>query len=91
MWKGRFSQEMAQSVTAFTQSLDLDWRLASSDIEGSRGHVAMLVEAGLLDEHEARQLDEALVEIDSEIASGVLQPRVELEDVHMNIEARLIE
>jgi len=42
MWKGRFSQETSAAVSAFTQSLDLDWRLASCDIEGSRAHVAML-------------------------------------------------
>lgn len=91
MWKGRFAQETAAAVSAFTQSLDLDWRLASSDIEGSRGHVAMLAHVGLLDADEARRIDEALAEIDGEIASGLLKPREELEDVHMNVEARLIE
>jgi argininosuccinate lyase len=91
MWKGRFAQETAAAVNAFTQSLDLDWRLASSDIEGSRAHVAMLAEVGLLETDEARQIDEALLQIDQEVRSGDFRPSEDLEDVHMNIEARLIE
>ncbi len=91
MWKGRFSQETSAAVSAFTQSLDLDWRLASCDIEGSRAHVAMLSKVGLLGVDEAQRIDRALAEIDEEVVSGRLKPREELEDVHMNIEARLIE
>lgn len=91
MWKGRFSQDTDAAVLAFTQSLDLDWRMARADIRGSIAHARMLAHAGLLRQEEARVIEENLREIAEEIESGAFTPRTELEDVHMNIEARLTE
>lgn len=91
MWKGRFSENPAQAVQKFTQSLDLDWGLASYDIDGSIAHARMLGSVGLIPADEARRIEDGLNRIREEIASGVLVPTQELEDVHMNIESRLIE
>ena len=91
MWKGRFRENTAQAVQDFTQSLDIDWFLAPYDIQGSVAHARMLVSAGLLAPEEGKAIEEALVRIEKEISSGEFIPSEELEDVHMNIEHRLIE
>jgi argininosuccinate lyase len=91
MWKGRFEEDTAQVVLKFTQSLDLDWRLYKHDIRGSIAHARMLGTAGLLTDEEVRQIEEGLGTVRREIESGELEPSVQLEDVHMNIENRLIE
>ncbi|MEG1603817.1 MAG: argininosuccinate lyase [Cloacibacillus sp.] len=91
MWKGRFAQDTDEAVVNFTQSLDLDWRMAFADIRGSIAHVRMLAETGLLSEDEARVIEKNLREIAEEIRSGAFSPKLSLEDVHMNIESRLIE
>ncbi len=91
MWKGRFAQDTDEAVVNFTQSLDLDWRMAFADIRGSIAHVRMLAETGLLSEDEARVIEKNLREIAEEIRSGAFAPKLSLEDVHMNIESRLIE
>lgn len=91
MWKGRFSENMNDRVLDFTQSLDLDWRMALADIRGSVAHARMLAHVGLLSGDEAKIIEENLNAIADEIRRDELQPKRELEDVHMNIEARLIE
>ena len=91
MWKGRFTETTAKVVQAFTQSLDLDWSLAGYDIEGSIAHARMLGSVGLLSAEELRRIEEGLSMIRDEISSGTFLPSEELEDVHMNIESRLIE
>ena len=91
MWKGRFRENTAKVVQDFTQSLDIDWFLAPYDIQGSVAHGRMLVTAGLLSPEEGEAIEEALGRIEKEISSGEFTPSEELEDVHMNIEHRLIE
>ncbi|MBR4401870.1 MAG: argininosuccinate lyase [Synergistes sp.] len=91
MWKGRFAQDTDEAVVNFTQSLDLDWRMAGADIRGSIAHVRMLAHTGLLKKDEAEQIEKGLREIAEEIKNGEFTPKVSLEDVHMNIEARLTE
>lgn len=91
MWKGRFRENTAKVVQDFTQSLDIDWFLAPYDIQGSVAHGRMLVSAGLLSPEEGEAIEEALGRIEKEISSGECTPSEELEDVHMNIEHRLIE
>lgn len=91
MWKGRFAQDTDESVINFTQSLDLDWRLALADIRGSMAHVRMLAHTGLLAQDEAETIEENLRAIAEEVRNGTFVPKVSLEDVHMNIESRLIE
>ena len=63
MWKGRFAQDTDEAVINFTQSLDLDWRMAFADIRGSIAHVRMLAHAGLLDAQEAETIEKNLREI----------------------------
>lgn len=89
MWGGRFSAATAASVEAFTASVHYDARLAPCDIAGSRVHARMLGRQGLLHEAEVADILRGLAEIEAEIASGTFVFRPELEDVHMNIEARL--
>ncbi|MDR1978620.1 MAG: argininosuccinate lyase [Synergistaceae bacterium] len=91
MWKGRFEEDTAQVVLKFTQSLDLDWRLYDHDIRGSVAHARMLGAVGVLSKEEAVQIEDGLNEIRREIRDGELKPFERLEDVHMNIESRLIE
>lgn len=91
MWKGRFTQSTAAVVRNFTQSLDLDWSLAPWDIAGSIAHARMLGSIGVLSSSEVEKIEGGLNRIGQEIADGTLVPTEELEDVHMNIESRLIE
>ncbi|MDI9369638.1 MAG: argininosuccinate lyase [Synergistaceae bacterium] len=91
MWKGRFSGDTALVVRDFTQSLDLDWGLARWDIEGSKAHARMLGKIGVLDSDEVELIIEGLSRIRDEIADGTFVPDPDLEDVHMNVESRLIE
>ena len=91
MWKGRFSQDTDEAVQKFTQSLDMDWRMALADIRGSIAHVRMLGHTGLLSEEETTVIEKNLYLIADEVRNGTLVPKVSLEDVHMNIESRLIE
>lgn len=91
MWKGRFSENMNDRVLNFTQSLDLDWRMALADIRGSVAHARMLAHIRLISDEEAKIIEDNLNTIAAEIRLGKLQPKIELEDVHMNIEARLTE
>ena len=91
MWHGRFKQSMAEIVKDFTQSLDIDWRMAECDIKGSMAHVKMLGETGILKPDEALKIENGLTKVLDEIKNGKFKPSKDLEDVHMNIEARLTE
>lgn len=90
-WGGRFSQGTAQLLEAFTASVDFDRRLYRYDIQGSIAHTAALEKAGLLSEDETIKIISGLEQILDEIESGDWEWSQALEDVHMNIEARLIE
>jgi argininosuccinate lyase len=89
MWRGRFQQETAPTVQRFTESISFDWRLYKFDIQGSIAHAAALEKAGLLTPEERRQIESGLKEIEKEIDEGRFPFRIELEDVHMNIESAL--
>ena len=91
LWSGRFAASPTEKMQQFSQSLDVDWQFYREDIAGSRAHGAMLSHVGLLTAEEQEAIDKALFEIEQEIEAGTLVPQVSLEDVHMNIEARLIE
>lgn len=88
-WGGRFSEPVDAFVARFTASVDFDQRMANQDIQGSIAHATMLAKVGVLTEEERDQIIQGLTEIREEIAKGEFQWSVELEDVHMNIEARL--
>ncbi|MEO9654539.1 argininosuccinate lyase [Marinomonas sp.] len=88
-WGGRFSEPVDAFVARFTASVEFDQRMAKQDIQGSIAHGKMLAAVGVLTEEERDQIIQGLTEIETEIANGEFQWSVELEDVHMNIEARL--
>jgi len=91
MWGGRFNQPTDEFVQAFTASVGFDRRLAHADIEGSRAHAMMLKHIGVLNSDELTTIKHGLQQIRDEIDAGKFTWSVALEDVHMNIEARLTE
>ena len=91
LWGGRFSEPTDQFVEAFTASVGFDQRLYRHDIEGSCAHARMLARVGVLSDGECEQIQQGLGEILAQIEAGNFQWSVSLEDVHMNVEARLIE
>ena len=91
MWHGRFTKETAKTVQDFTQSLDIDWRMAEADIRGSIAHARMLGETGILTRDESAKIEAGLLRVLEEVRGGKFTPSESLEDVHMNVEARLTE
>ena len=89
--RGRFSEATDEFVQVFTASIDFDRRLYREDIAGSIAHATMLETINVLTPAELDQIVIGLQTIQKEIEGGNLQWRVDLEDVHMNIEHRLIE
>ena len=90
-WGGRFSEPVDAFVARFTASVDFDKRLYRHDIMGSLAHAKMLTQVGVLNQDELKAIEEGLAAIQQEIETGEFDWRVDLEDVHMNIEARLTE
>ncbi len=88
-WGGRFSEATDEFVTRFTASVTFDQRLYRQDIRGSLAHAQMLCEVELLNENEFNQISTGLTSILEDIENGLFEWSVELEDVHMNIEAAL--
>jgi argininosuccinate lyase len=90
-WEGRFADKTDRSVEIFTSSIDVDRRLYAYDIEGSIAHCRMLARASIISNDEAELLVEGLGQIKRDIEHGRFEFDAGLEDVHMNIEARLLE
>ena len=88
-WGGRFSEPVDAFVARFTASVTFDQRLYRHDIMGSVAHATMLAKVGVLTDAERDSIIEGLKSIQSEIEAGTFDWRIDLEDVHMNIEARL--
>ena len=91
LWGGRFSENTNSLVEAFTQSVHYDARLYREDIRGSIVHCEMLVKQGIITPEEGEKIVQGLLEIEREIEEGTFQPDPSMEDIHMNIEARLME
>jgi argininosuccinate lyase len=89
MWGGRFAEGPDAIMTAINASIGFDKRLYAQDIAGSRAHAAMLAATGILTNKDADAIGEGLLTVLSEIETGNFQFRVDLEDIHMNVEARL--
>ena len=90
-WGGRFSEPVDAFVARFTASVDFDKRLYKHDIQGSIAHATMLAKVGVLSDAERDTIIDGLNAIRGEIEAGNFDWRVDLEDVHMNIEAKLTE
>jgi argininosuccinate lyase len=88
-WGGRFNEPTDAFVEAFTASIQFDQRLYAHDIAGSRAHARMLTKIEVLTADDLSSILQGLDEIEAEIARGEMQWSITLEDVHMNIEARL--
>ncbi len=89
-WGGRFTEATNELVEKFTASVPYDWRLYPYDIAGSIAHATMLARTGIITRDESRKIIKGLKDILREIASGAFVFSIELEDIHMNIEDRLI-
>jgi len=90
-WGGRFTESTDVFVEAFTASIGFDYRLYRQDIAGSIAHARMLAHVGIISEAEAAKIVDGLDTIRLDIEQGNFAWSVALEDVHMNIEARLID
>jgi len=91
MWGGRFAAGPDAIMEAINASIGFDQRLARQDIEGSRAHAAMLAATGIVENSDAEAIREGLLTVLSEIEAGTFQFSTALEDIHMNVEARLKE
>jgi argininosuccinate lyase len=89
--RGRFEKKADKLVNAYTTSIPFDWRLYPYDIAGSIAHARMLAKQGIIPDKDAEAIVNGLTAIQREIEQGEFQFKAELEDIHMNIEARLIE
>jgi len=91
MWGGRFSRGPAAIMEEINASIEIDQRLWREDIAGSRAHVAMLAATGIISDADKTAIEEGLIQIVGEIEGGKFKFSKSLEDIHMNIEARLKE
>jgi len=89
--RGRFHKAADKSVTEYTASISFDRRLYRHDIAGSIAHTKMLAKQGIISDKEAETIINGLAAIREEIEQGKFQFKPELEDIHMSIEARLLE
>jgi len=89
--RGRFHKAANKLVTNYTASIPFDWRLYRQDIAGSIAHARMLAKQGIIPPEETQIIVDGLTSIRDEIEQGKFEFKTELEDIHMNIEARLLE
>ncbi len=88
-WSALFSEPMSELVQRYTASVDFDRRLASADITGSLAHADMLAAQGIISAADLADIQRGMAQIRQEIADGRFEWKLALEDVHLNIEARL--
>jgi argininosuccinate lyase len=91
MWGGRFESGPAAIMREITPSIDFDKRLAAEDLAGSKAHCRMLATEGIISKDDGQAILDGLTAIEKEIAAGTFVFKRELEDIHLNIEARLAE
>ncbi len=90
-WGGRFDTAMDKKAETFLASLPFDQRLAQEDVQGSIAHCRMLVKQGVLSVDEGDKILDGLAEISTELAEGIFPFDTAFEDIHMNVEKRLVE
>jgi argininosuccinate lyase len=91
MWGGRFAAGPSAVMEAINASIDIDQRMAEEDIAGSLAHAAMLGETGVISSEDAAAIRSGLEQVREEVRAGQMNWSAALEDVHMNVEARLKE
>jgi argininosuccinate lyase len=90
-WSGRFDEPVSELVKRYTASVDFDKRLAPYDIQGSLAHARMLHACGILSTQDLADIERGMGQILQEVQAGTFTWRLDLEDVHLNIERRLTE
>ncbi|ALT76666.1 argininosuccinate lyase [Paucibacter sp. KCTC 42545] len=90
-WSALFSEPMSELVKRYTASVFFDKRLWAADIQGSLAHAEMLLAQGILSAEDHAAIESGMAQIKGEIAAGQFDWKLDLEDVHLNIEARLTE
>ena len=88
-WSALFSEPMSELVKRYTASVFFDKRLWKADIQGSLAHAEMLAAQGIIAQADHADIQRGMAQISQEIESGAFQWQLDLEDVHLNIEARL--
>jgi argininosuccinate lyase len=88
-WSALFSEPMSELVKRYTASVDFDQRLWRADIDGSLAHAEMLAAQGVIGADDLASIQRGMAQIVADIAAGRFEWKLELEDVHLNIEARL--
>ena len=88
-WSALFSEPVSELVQRYTSSVNFDKRLWQADIEGSLAHAGMLAAQGIIGAQDLADIERGLAQISHEIRSGQFEWKLALEDVHLNIEARL--
>jgi argininosuccinate lyase len=88
-WSALFSEPMSELVKRYTASVYFDKRLWRADIEGSLAHAAMLAAQGIIGAQDLADIQRGMAQIREDIEAGRFEWKLELEDVHLNIEARL--
>ena len=91
MWGGRFASGPAAIMEAINASIGFDKKLYAQDIRGSIAHSRMLAATGVIPEADQKEIERGLNTILSEIEAGRFEFSAKLEDIHMNVEARLAE
>lgn len=91
MWGGRFADGPDAIMEAINVSIDFDQRLAMQDLAGSRAHAQMLSDCGIISSTDVAEILKGLDQVEQEIVNDTFPFRRDLEDIHMNIEARLTE
>lgn len=91
MWGGRFASGPDAIMEEINASIGFDQRLAAQDIRGSKAHAAMLAATGIISQEDADAITRGLTQIAGEIEAGTFSFKRALEDIHMNVEARLAE
>jgi argininosuccinate lyase len=91
MWGGRFASSPDAVMAEINASIDFDRRLFRQDITASKAHAAMLAKQGIITADDAARIAHGLDTILSEIEAGTFEFKRELEDIHLNVEARLAE
>ncbi|MCK5041601.1 MAG: argininosuccinate lyase, partial [Sphingomonadales bacterium] len=89
LWGGRFDHGPAEAMELLNASIHFDKRLAEEDITGSIAHATMLATQGIISDADLSEIKRGLAQISEEIAAGQFDFKIEQEDIHMNIEARL--
>ncbi|HZJ98114.1 MAG: argininosuccinate lyase [Alcaligenaceae bacterium] len=90
-WSARFNEPVSDLVKRYTASVNFDKRLAAFDIQGSLAHAEMLAHVDVISQEDLQQIQAGMATIIKEIEAGEFEWSLDLEDVHLNIEKRLVE